>query len=112
MQDNIEIGERIIEIRENLNMTRESFSEMVDISTVFLGQIERGEKSLSIKTLKKIIDFSGASADYILSGKEEKNTTIDKITKVLNESSKEGVNFIYELTCTINTFLKNEKKHL
>lgn len=42
MQNNLEIGERIRGIRENLHMSREKFSEMIDISDVFLGQIERG----------------------------------------------------------------------
>ena len=50
MQDNIEMGERIRKIREDLKMTREQFSEMIDISNVFLGQLERGERSLSVKT--------------------------------------------------------------
>ena len=54
MQDNIEIGERIRKFRNKFNMTREKFSEMIDISEVFLRQIERGERSLSIKTLRKI----------------------------------------------------------
>ena len=36
---NIEVGERIRKIREDLKMNRENFSEMIDISDVFLGQI-------------------------------------------------------------------------
>ena len=65
MEDNIIIGERIRKIRENLKMNRENFSEMIDISDVFLGQLERGERSLSTKTLKKIVKFTGVSADFI-----------------------------------------------
>ena len=52
-RDNILVGERIRSIRESYNMSREKFSEIIDISEVFLGQIERGERSLSIKTLRK-----------------------------------------------------------
>ena len=40
-------------------MTREKFSEAVDVSDVFLGQIERGERAISLKTLKKIVNFTG-----------------------------------------------------
>lgn len=43
---------------------------MIDISDVFLGQIERGEHSLSTKTLVKIVKFTGVSADFILFGNE------------------------------------------
>ena len=112
MQDDFKVGERIREIREGLNMNREKFSEMIDISSVFLGQIERGERSLSVKTLSKIVNFTGASTDYILFGNNKTNTTIDKINKILNECSQEGLNFIYEFTCSINTFLKSENRKL
>ena len=76
MQEDYKVGERIKQIRENLNMNREKFSEMIDISSVFLGQIERGERSLSIKTLSKIVKFTGTSTDYILFGNDNTNTTI------------------------------------
>ena len=76
--NNIEVGERIRKIRENLQMNREVFSEMIDISDVFLGQIERGERSLSLKTLYKIITYTGCSADYILLGNSKNNTTKNK----------------------------------
>ena len=112
MQEDYKVGERIREIREGLNMNREKFSEMIDISSVFLGQIERGERSLSIKTLSKIVKFTGASTDYILFGNHNTNTTIDKINRILNDRSKEGLNFIYEFTCSINTFLKTENRKL
>ena len=36
-------------------MNREKFSEMIDVSDVFLEQIERGERSLSLKTLGRIV---------------------------------------------------------
>ena len=63
-------------------MSREKFSEIIDISEVFLGQIERGERSLSIKTLTKIVKFTGTSTDYILFGDVENNKTYDKINGV------------------------------
>ena len=35
MQEDYKVGERIRQIREGLNMNREKFSEMIDISSVF-----------------------------------------------------------------------------
>lgn len=112
MQEDYKVGERIREIREDLKMNREKFSEMIDISSVFLGQIERGERSLSLKTLSKIVKFTGVSTDYILFGANEKNSTIDKINRILNNCSKESLTFIYEFTCSISVFLKNENRKL
>lgn len=83
MPNNLEVGERIRSIRKDLKMNRERFSEMIDISDVFLGQIERGERSLSLKTLYKIIKFTGVSTDFILFGKQNNNSTIHKIDRIL-----------------------------
>ncbi len=95
--NNLEIGERIRGIREGFHMNRENFSEMIDISDVFLGQIERGERSLSIKTLTKIVSYTGFSTDYILFGNNEDNTDIMKINRILNKCSKNTIIFIYEI---------------
>lgn len=110
MQDNIEVGERVRKIREDLNMNREKFSEMIDISDAFLGQIERGERSLSIKTLTKLVNYTGASTDYILFGETKNNTTISKINRILNNSSEDTLNFIYEIIHTSFTFFKENNK--
>ena len=112
MQNNLKIGERIRGIRENLHMSREKFSEMIDSSDVYLGQIELGERSLSIKTLTKIVDFTGASTDYILFGDSKNNKTYDKINRILNKCSEEGLLFIYEIIRCSSTFFKGINKSL
>ena len=87
-------------------MNRERFSEMIDISDVFLGQIERGERSLSTKTLVKIVKFTGVSADFILFGNEESNTTLAKINRILNKCSNDFLNYIYDLIHTTFNYVK------
>ena len=109
MEDNIIIGERIRKIREELKMSREKFSEMIDISDVFLGQIERGERSLSTKTLTKIVNFTGFSADFILFGDVSSNNTISKINRILNKCSDDVIDYIYKLIHDTFYFIKNLK---
>lgn len=106
MEDSIIIGERIRKIREDLKKNRERFSEMIDISDVFLGQIERGERSLSTKTLVKIVKFTGVSADFILFGNEESNNTLAKINRILNKCSNDFLNYIYDLIHTTFNYVK------
>ncbi len=65
---NLTVGLRIREIREALHLTREQFSEICDISDSFLADIERGKKSITIKTLNKICTGANVSADYIVFG--------------------------------------------
>lgn len=106
MLNNIEVGERIRKIREDLKMSREKFSEMIDISDVFLGQLERGERSLSTKTLIKIISFTGLSSDFILFGLETPNDKISKINRILNKCSDDVLDYIYNLIRNTVSFVK------
>ena len=108
--NNVEIGERIRTIRENMQMSREKFSEMIDISEVFLGQIERGECSLSLKTLSSIITHTGNSADFILYGEEEENNiSIKKISRLLLHCSDDFLELIYTLINDIQKFDKTNQ---
>ena len=93
-------------------MNREKFSEMIDISDVFLGQIERGERSLSLKTLCKIVSFTGSSTDYILFGNTSNNSMIDKINRILSKSSETNIKYFYEIINCSNTFFKTYKNKL
>jgi transcriptional regulator with XRE-family HTH domain len=107
--NNIEIGERIRSIREGMLLSREKFSEIIDISEVFLGQIERGECSLSLKTLANIVAFSGSSTDFILFGSDSQNSQIKKINRILKTSSDDTIEFIYNLINDVYRFNKKNK---
>ena len=103
----MEIGERIRSLREAMFLSREKFSEMIDISEVFLRQIERGESSLSINTLSSIVSFTGSSSDFILFGDDTKNSYEKKINRILKHSSDDTIEFIYTL---INDVYRYNKK--
>ncbi len=81
---NISVGKRIRSTRENMGYTRESFSELCDISDSFLSDVERGNKSLTTKTLYKICSASRVSADYILFGTTSTNfDTGEELTDIV-----------------------------
>ena len=105
-KEDIDIGERLRGIRENLKMTREQFSEKIDITDSFLGQIERGERCLSAKTLKKVVKYTGVSADYLLFGKDSNNEIIQKINTILTANSETTSDFIYHIVMRSNDFCK------
>lgn len=107
MKDNLQIGSRIREIRENLKCSRETFSELIDISESFLSQIERGEKSISLKTLISISSATGFSADYILFGDQTNNSMIKRINKLLVNKPDTILNLIYNIIRSISGFSKN-----
>lgn len=86
---NIRVGARIRKIRENMGYTREQFSALCDISDSFLSDIERGNKSLTTKTLTKICNSTNASADFIVLGKSDFSGSAgdDKVPEELDKIS-------------------------
>lgn len=68
---NIESGERIRELCEIQNYTRERLAEKVDISAKFLYQIEVGKKGFSADTLCRLSKALCVSCDYIMYGEEK-----------------------------------------
>lgn len=83
---NIEVGERIAGLRKQRGYTRENLSELADISVQFLADIEKGRKSMTIATLKRIAAALLTSTDYIVNGTSENNDN-DGIISILNTLS-------------------------
>ena len=63
-----EAGNRIRQLRERAQLTREAFSEIAKISAKFLYEIETGKKGFSADVLYKISKVLNVSSEYILSG--------------------------------------------
>ena len=65
--DFVRMGSKIKEARQNMGLTQEQLSEIVDVTPAFIGHIERGERSVSLKTLFAIGKKLKISFDYLLS---------------------------------------------
>lgn len=66
--DYVEIGKRIRVVRKAQGMTQEEASERCDITSSYYGNIERGNKKMSVETLAKITKGLGVTADELLFG--------------------------------------------
>ena len=60
------LGKRIRQERKRLNYTQEMIAEKVDLSDAYIGQIERGERNLSLESLVKLCNELGVTVDYLL----------------------------------------------
>ncbi|APM40173.1 helix-turn-helix domain-containing protein [Clostridium kluyveri] len=81
----IALGKRIREERLKLRLTQEKLAEDVDVSSSYVGQIERGEKSVTLDTLIRITKRLGVTVDYLLkdSVNMENDNFIDQIKQLL-----------------------------
>lgn len=65
-----EIGFRIMQLRNQQNISRERLADMADISQKFLYEIEFGKKGFSVKVLQRIADSLKTSCEYIIRGND------------------------------------------
>ncbi len=66
--DKRRMGARIRSRRESLKMTREELGRSLSVTPKFIADIEYGEKGVSLKTLYRLKQILGVSADYIIDG--------------------------------------------
>lgn len=69
--DNKQIGKRIRKERNKLNLTREEFAEIVGLSDFYVGQLERGERQMSLPAMVNIACCLHISLDYLIFGQTE-----------------------------------------
>lgn len=74
------LGKRIRLERFKNNWTQEKLAEMVGISPTYMGQIERGERSVPLDNVLKIVDTLDVSLDYLL---QDSLTLKDSNTRII-----------------------------
>lgn len=67
---NIEVGNRVFAVRKRLGYTREKLCELADISVQFLADIEKGRKTMTVNTLRRVAAALNVTTDYIVNGYE------------------------------------------
>lgn len=78
----IEFGQRVKKSRENPNLSRKDFAEIIDISEYYLVQVELVKRGVSNITLCKMSEALCNSTDYLLTGRT-KLSDISAITSLL-----------------------------
>ena len=87
----VEIGERVRITRNSSGLSREILSEMLDISPLFLGYIECGQRGMSISTLQKLCQILNVSSDYILFGKETNSKNHEALLNAIEDLDVEYI---------------------
>ena len=105
-QEQILRGKRIKYIRENeLHMNKTQLAKEIGISSQFLGLVEEGRGNLMYRSIRKLRDLSGHSADYILYGLDD--TIITKTKYLLNTYSNKEIETAMNIIKDIAIFIKN-----
>ena len=105
------IGKNIRKFREIKKLRQEDLAEKTDLTTYYIGMIERGEKIPSLETFINILNSLGVSADMVLSDVLDNGYTVKDslLNEKLEKLVPEDRNRIYEV---IDTMMKHSKQIL
>jgi Pyruvate/2-oxoacid:ferredoxin oxidoreductase gamma subunit/quercetin dioxygenase-like cupin family protein/ribosome-binding protein aMBF1 (putative translation factor) len=95
----VNVGERVREVRENRGLSIEDISQRTDIPVAVLEEIEEGSVAPPLGTVIKLAKALEMKMGYFISGKEEKPFTIVRVDdrKVISRyDSKKGKHYGYE----------------
>lgn len=107
------LGQKIRQLRIMHHFSQADLAESIDVSTNFIGQIERGDRKPSIETLVLLCNALNTNMDFILSdslcGNEDQLSS--DILSLLSHLSMEEKNFFYN---TILNYIqmKEEKESI
>lgn len=83
--DKKEMGARIRARRESLKMSREELGRRLSVTGKFIVDIECGDKGVSLKTLYKLKQVLGVSADFLMEG-DSPDISDDEKKKLISEN--------------------------
>lgn len=95
------IGRNIKKYRIEKKLRQEDLAEKTDLSSNYIGMVERGEKIPSLETFISILNALEISADMVLAdvlkqGYVVKNSLLDEDMKKLSQDDRERIYLVIE----------------
>jgi len=105
------LGNRIREERKRLNLTQAKLAEDINISDTYMGAIERGERSLTLDTLVRLVNRLGVTVDYLLSDSVNDNDSniIEQFKQIIDCQSLERKQMAINILRTLFSYLEKEE---
>lgn len=103
------IGKKIKEYRKIKDLTQENLGEKAGLHYTYIGQVERGEKEPSLKSLIKIANAFGVGVDKLLINYDlssEASIKISNITDLLLNRDEKELEMIYTLLKDLTMILE------
>ena len=102
--DNSTLGERIKKQRLKLRLTQEQLGEVSDVTSAYIGQIERNERTPSLKRLKKIAKQLNVSVEYLAVGTRTQSSLSEEILSELQGIDEKQITLIAEIIRIIKNY--------
>lgn len=104
--DYVKLGEKIKKERVRNRLTQEMLAEMADITSSYVGQIERGERKVTLSKLVRIANVLNVSVDYLLSDTAEltEDNLQAEIKNAMNNMEEKDKHMIIDIIKIINDY--------
>lgn len=102
------LGRNIAKARNKNHMTQEFLAEKIDVSTVFISQIETAVRKPSLETIYKISIALNTTVDHLI-GNNDLRVSYDEIAKLLSDMNDKEMNFITNVLREICVNLKSNQ---
>jgi len=80
LEDNFSLGERLRELRRCRAMSQEQVAHIANITSAYLGQVERGMKNITVHTLEKVCTALNITLSEFFASTNAHNNDIDEIS--------------------------------
>ena len=98
------------EERIKLNLTQAQLAEAIDISDTYMGAIERGERSLTLDTLVKLVNRLGVTVDYMLSDfvSDNNSNILEQFKQIIDGQPLERKQMAINVLRTLFSYFEKE----
>lgn len=115
MKTNFNIGKRIHELRINSGLSQEKLALRANITTTYLGLLERNLKNPTVKVIEQIcnqlnISLSEFFSDSVYSVQEEDSLSLQIIAQI-NDRTREEKQIILQVIKDVMKLCDVSKKH-
>lgn len=94
----MDIGDRLRERREEMGLTQKQAAKLLNISETFYGEMERGNKRLSIERILEVREKMDIDPTWLLTGKVVKPSLVTEMFRECPPEKKETLkNLLMEL---------------
>ena len=88
-------GEKLEELREEKNRTREQLADQVGLTARHIAALERGERRPTLNTMEKLLRTLGAPTEWLIYPEiEEQNARLNEISHLAATFSDEQQGFL------------------
>lgn len=100
------MGKNIAKMRNINHMTQEQLAEKVDVSTVFISQIETAVRKPSLETIYRLSTALNTTIDTLI-GNDSPQTKYDEISRLLHGMNSDELSFVTGILREICTHIQD-----